>query len=214
MPHAFTTGRESVGVVDGPLERTYEMSWAKIEKLADLKNTTVAQFPFQGRKTGFMTSQEGYTFSAEDVQVLSQTIGDPPDILRLELFLRKHCDIATESGFHRLTWPRVIAALKLHLVEQGIDSIISGASGQPVKTDGLSPEVRAIAALAENPNATMTAIARKAGVHRTRLYDMPRFMAAWNLHRAGQEEPSHGAKPRGEIDPETGTIEAHKKSEY
>jgi hypothetical protein len=68
-----------------------------------------------------------------------------------------------------------------------MSSVISEASGQSVRTDGLSPEARAIAALTNNPNTTITVIAGEAGVHRTRLFDMPRFVVAWNLHRAGQK---------------------------
>lgn len=182
-----------------------------IRTTSDLEGAKVPLCPFQARGRAFTIFQgepgepESYTFSKGDVEILSQAIGGSADMSRLEAFLSKYCDFSTERELHELTWPEILAALEHHLVDKGIDRIISGATGKPIKADGLSPEARAIAALAENPNTSMTAIAKRAGVHWARLYDMPRFMAAWNLHRAGQNRLDHGTEPHAEMGREAGS---------
>ena len=54
-------------------------------------------------------------------------------------------------------------------------------------------------------------IARKAGVNRTKVYRMPKFLKAYEFHHDAQIQSRLEAKPHGEIDPETGVIEVSEK---
>ena len=73
----------------------------------------------------------------------------------------------------------------------------------------LTPEARAMAVYTDNPGMQFTELSKRTGIHRSRLYEMPRLMAAKNIYEKAQRESRYAAKPRGEKDSETGQIEAY-----
>lgn len=74
----------------------------------------------------------------------------------------------------------------------------------------MTPEAKVLAVYADMPDLNKTAIAKKAGVNRTSLYRMPKFMAVWKMQKADETESYKDAKPTGEKDGKTGEIEAWK----
>lgn len=75
----------------------------------------------------------------------------------------------------------------------------------------MTPEAKVLAVYADMPDLNLTAIAKTAGVNRTSLYRMEKFMAVWIMQHAEENTSYRDAKPKGEIDGETGNIEAWKK---
>ena len=78
-------------------------------------------------------------------------------------------------------------------------------------TEGVGDEARVLAVFADNPDLNKSEIARKAGVNRTKVYRMPKFLKAYEFHHDAQIQSRLEAKPHGEIDPETGVIEVSEK---
>lgn len=74
--------------------------------------------------------------------------------------------------------------------------------------EGLSDEARAVAAYVDDPTQSMTALGKRVGVPRQRLYEMPRLRAAREAHEHSERISRLNAKPGGEKDAETGSIEA------
>lgn len=91
------------------------------------------------------------------------------------------------------------------------DGTRSGTERADVKTAGeepLSDEARAVAAYVDDPNQSMTALGRKLGLSRQRLYEMPRLRAAREAHEHSERLSRWNAKPGGEKDAETGRMQA------
>lgn len=72
----------------------------------------------------------------------------------------------------------------------------------------MSPEAKVLAVFADKPDLNMTAIAKEAGVNRTSLYRMEKFMAVRKMRSAEENESYRSAKPTGEKNGKTGDMEA------
>jgi hypothetical protein len=160
-----------------------------IERLSDLEGVAVPRYPFQADKQAFLPREretvylKSYTLKKQDVEILrkSRATGDPPDIDRLRAFLAKHCNFVREPDLHWLTWPKIVAALKLDFEERPRDN---------TPPEQISDEARVLAIFADNRHLAKTRIAKLAGVHRSRLYEMPKFMQAYEAHREAEKESS------------------------
>ena len=75
----------------------------------------------------------------------------------------------------------------------------------------MTPEAKVLAVYADMPDLNLTAIAKKAGVNRTSLYRMEKFMSVRKMRKADEAASYRNAKPTGEKNGETGTIKAWKK---
>ncbi len=77
--------------------------------------------------------------------------------------------------------------------------------------DKVPTEAKAQAILIDNPDMTITAIAKKLGVHRQRLYEMPDLMNARRIFKEEQLKTRYYAKTKGSKDGETGELTAYSK---
>ena len=82
------------------------MKTSTVEKLSELIDKPILYYPFRGRKIALrvllddQVPVERHRLSSDDVQTLSEAIGDAPDILKLEAVLRKHCGVTSEPEIH------------------------------------------------------------------------------------------------------------------
>lgn len=83
-------------------------------------------------------------------------------------------------------------------------------SGKENLWDKVPDEAKAVAIYLDSPDLSMTAIAKKIGIHRQRLYEMPDFMNARQVFKQAQLESYYHAKPKGTKDAKTDNIEAWK----
>jgi len=87
-----------------------------------------------------------------------------------------------------------------------------GTNNDPPKPpENISDEARVLAVFADNPRLSKTDIAKLANVHRPRLYEMPKYLAALAAYKEGQEQSYLDTIPHGTKDAETGHMEAYEK---
>lgn len=83
----------------------------------------------------------------------------------------------------------------------------TGNKAEPGKAkEAVCDEARVLAVFVDNPDLNKTQIAELAHVNRQRLYDMPKFMAAWEKHQEAQAKSRADAKNYKKTDPETGEV--------
>ncbi len=81
----------------------------------------------------------------------------------------------------------------------------------PLDMSLMTSESIVLAVYADDPDLSMTEIAKRAGVNRTSLYRMDKFMSVRKMREKEEANSRKDAKPKGEKNGKTGEIEAWEK---
>jgi hypothetical protein len=84
-------------------------------------NVTVSLRPFESRKGAFLPIEDprnGHTFSPDDIRILGKAIGPVADIEDLAASLRMECNVTSDQVLYWMTWPQILAHLKLAIKKQ------------------------------------------------------------------------------------------------